>query len=189
MCFPKRVEVNKVLEFNVAQLLKEPTGASREYEIEESVEDLDEDVKPAGPLRGKLIFLHAGRYRILVTGKLEVPLYLTCSRCLETYVELVKLDIEEEFKATVDVETGALLPVEGEVDEANLIDASHTLDMKEVIRQNILVNIPLRPLCSPTCAGLCPYCGHNLNEGPCECKEEVIDPRWAALKKLLKTPN
>ncbi len=174
-----------MLTFNVAQLLKEPTGAFREHEICESVEGLDESFSPAGPLRGKVILLHAGRHNILVTGTFQLPLNLYCSRCLEPVVETIEFEFKEEFKATIDVETGAHLswdPVE--VEESNLIDSSHTLDLTEVIRQYIILNIPMKPLCKPDCAGLCPHCGHNLNLGPCGCQEEEIDPRWAALKAL-----
>ncbi|HDN80203.1 MAG: hypothetical protein DRI61_08575 [Chloroflexi bacterium] len=175
-----------MLAFNVAQLLKEPTGASREYEIEENIEGLDEEIHPAGPLKGKVTFLHAGRYNILVTGTLEVPLHLNCSRCLEAVVKTIRVKLEEEFKATIDVETGASLHWGETVERCNLINSSHILDLTEVIRQNIIVNIPMRVLCKPDCAGLCPYCGHNLNLGPCECKREEIDPRWMPLKKLLE---
>ncbi len=174
-----------MLTFNVAQLLKEPTGAFREYEISESVDGLDESFSPAGPLTGKIILLHAGRHTILVTGSFKIPLNLFCSRCLEPVVEMVEFQIEEEFKATIDVEMGSHLswdPVE--VEESNLIDASHTLDLTEVIRQHIILNIPMKPLCKPDCLGLCPRCGGNLNFGPCGCEEEEIDPRWVALKAL-----
>jgi len=174
-----------VLTFNVAQLLKEPTGAFREHEIDESIEGLDKSFSPAGPLKGKVILLHAGRHNILVTGNFKIPLNLFCSRCLEPMVEIVEFQIEEEFKATMDVETGSHLAWDpAEVEESNLIDSSHILDLTEVIRQHIILNIPMKPLCKPDCLGLCPKCGHNLNYGPCGCKEEEIDPRLAILKTL-----
>lgn len=175
----------KLLSFNVAQLLKEPTGAFREYEINESVEGLDESFSPAGPLVGKVVLLHAGRYNILVTGAFRIPLNLYCGRCLEPIVETIEFQIKEEFKATVDVNTGSHLAWDpAEVEESNLIDSSHVLDLTEVIRQHIILNIPMKSLCRPDCPGLCPKCGHNLNLGPCGCEEEEIDPRWAALKAL-----
>lgn len=175
-----------MLSFNVAQLLKEPTGATREYEIEEDIEGIDrENIHPAGPLKGKLTFLHAGRYNILVTGTLKVPLHLFCTRCLDPVVKEITVELEEEFKATVDVNTGVRLHWGEDVEECNLINEGHILDLTEVVRQNIIVNIPIKVLCKPDCKGLCPHCGHNLNEGPCSCQEEEIDPRWAALQQLI----
>ncbi|HIC96028.1 TPA: DUF177 domain-containing protein, partial [Candidatus Bipolaricaulota bacterium] len=160
-------------------------GSTREYEVSEDITGLDKEIGPAGLLKGKLRFLHAGRYNILVTGALMVPLRLTCSRCLEPTVQMIEIKLEEEFKATVDVNTGVHLHWGEDVEGCNLIDSSHILDLTEVVRQNILVSIPMKILCRPDCAGLCPHCGHNLNEGPCGCEVEEIDPRWAALKELL----
>ena len=61
--------------------------------------------------------------------------------------------------------------------------------MLPVLRDTILLSIPLKPLCREECKGLCPVCGKNLNEGECEHvkkKEEEIDPRWEKLKALLE---
>ena len=61
-----------------------------------------------------------------------------------------------------------------------------TIDLKEDVREAIILAFPLKPLCRPECRGLCPHCGRNLNEEKCECREEKIDPRLAKLKELLK---
>jgi uncharacterized protein len=73
----------------------------------------------------------------------------------------------------------------GEDEEAFSIDRNHIVDLSELIRQTLLVNLPLQPLCRAECAGLCPQCGKNLNEGPCDCPTETVDPRFAALESLL----
>jgi uncharacterized metal-binding protein YceD (DUF177 family) len=59
------------------------------------------------------------------------------------------------------------------------------LDLRQPLREQILLTLPMHPLCRPDCKGLCSTCGHNLNEGPCNCSTEEIDPRLADLKKLL----
>jgi len=77
------------------------------------------------------------------------------------------------------------LPTEG-IEEALLIDEKHMLDLTEVVRQYLILYREQYPLCDEACAGLCPVCGKNLNEGPCGCQDAPQDPRWAALRELLK---
>ncbi len=97
----------------------------------------------------------------------------------------VEFSLEEEFYPSVDIVTGASLPVLPDREQATQIDEHHVLDLTEVTRQNILLAIPPSPVCRTKCAGLCPHCGKNWNEGPCDCKEENIDPRMQVLKQLL----
>ena len=80
---------------------------------------------------------------------------------------------------------GASLPVLPE-DEGNLVDEHHILDLHEVVRQRLLIGQPPHPLCADACQGLCPTCGKNLNDGGCDCAAEDADPRWAALRQLLR---
>jgi uncharacterized protein len=94
--------------------------------------------------------------------------------------------IEEEFTPTIDIVTGAKLPLSGEEEVATRIDAHHILDLTEVIRQDLLLALPMYPVCRSKCKGLCPHCGQNWNEGACECSLEEIDPRLAVLRQLLE---
>ncbi|GAB4565162.1 MAG: DUF177 domain-containing protein [Anaerolineae bacterium] len=170
------------MRYNVAQLLKEPIGAVRHYEEDEDVSRLDPAIVPTSLLRSNLTLLRTDR-GILVTGHLGVLVQMSCSRCLEPVEVRLDVDVEEQFYPTVDVITGRMLPVDEE-DQALWIDAHHILDMTEVVRQDLLLALPLHPLCRDDCAGICPYCGQNLNEGPCDCQANDIDPRWSALLDL-----
>jgi uncharacterized protein len=172
------------MQFNVAQLLKEPTGATRKYEIEESLDDLDPALVIQEPIRGQVKFtkIPSG---VLVTGDLETVLEVNCNRCLEPFDQSVRIELEEEFRASTDVRTGVRLPRAEEADEATFIDEKHIIDLSEVVRQAFLLNLPTTPLCRSDCKGLCPICGLNLNEGQCDCPEETIDPRWDALRAFL----
>jgi hypothetical protein len=58
------------------------------------------------------------------------------------------------------------------------------LDLSQLAREQILLNLPEQVLCREDCKGICPTCGKDLNEGDCKCGEDEIDPRWAALKDL-----
>lgn len=173
------------MQFNVAQLLKQPVGAKRVYEIDEPLGELDPDLVPVAPIRGQIKFVrtHDG---VLVTGQLATVLEVNCNRCLEAFDLPVSIEMEEEFKSRIDLRTGAHLPVTDEEEAATLIDAHHIIDLQEVVRQDLLLALPLNPLCREACKGLCPICGANLNEGPCECEPEDVDPRWSGLSDLLE---
>lgn len=167
------------MHYNVAQLLKEPTGASRHYWLDEDVTGIDPTLALTQRLQGDIVMLRTVK-GILVTGNLITRIEVPCSRCLELVELPLEISLEEEFQPTVDVITGQRLPMEEE-DQALWIDAHHILDLTEVIRQNLLLASPLHPLCRESCAGICPQCGQNLNEGPCECTSTEIDPRWSIL--------
>jgi len=152
------------MRYNVAQLLKGPTGQRRQYELRENIEGLDEEMAPIKPLVGTVTLMRTSQ-GILATGKLRTKLRVDCRRCLEPYDVDIAINLEEEFHPTVLIGDSPVdrVPREDE-DEALLIDAHHTLDL---------------------CAGLCPNCGGNRNLGECKCDQEAIDPRWLALQELL----
>ena len=172
------------LQFNVAQLLKEPIGGARQYEIDTTYES--EGFVVRSPLIGRVKLLNTGR-SILVKGVFQLTVELVCSRCLTPFLQHLDFSVEEEFLPTIPV--GGMAPVvkeEEDVDEDLFIDAHQILHLEETVRQYILLNIPVHPLCRPDCKGLCPICGQNLNEGTCNCREEEVDPRWAVLMDLSK---
>lgn len=177
------------MQYNVAQLLLAPTGTTRHYDVDEPAREvqtlLDGDgVVVRHALQGAITLMHTTD-GILVLGTLTTALELACDRCLEPFEVPVHVELEETFRPSIDIKTGAALPsVQGE-EVATLIDKKHILDLSEVVRQDILLAAPMHPVCRPDCAGLCPQCGQNLNEGQCDCDVEAIDPRWSKLKLLL----
>ncbi len=172
------------MRYNVAQLLKEQSGHTRRYTLHEDIGHLDADITPLSTLDGNIQFIRTAD-GILVVGSLHCSLELTCSRCLEPFTFPLQFTLEEEFRPTIDIVTGAYLPLPADADIATQIDARHTLDLTEVVRQNILLALPLNPICRTACKGLCPICGKNLNEGTCDCAHNEIDPRLQSLKRLL----
>lgn len=169
--------------FNVAQLLKEPIGATRSYEVIVPVAHYDGELSRTEPLEGHVTMLRTNR-GILVEGALSGFVVVECSRCLADVRVPVILRLQEEFQPTVDVVRGVFLLVEEE-DTALLINDQHILDIGEVVRQAALLEIPMQALCRPDCAGLCPTCGKDLNAGPCDCRPADADARWADLSALL----
>jgi uncharacterized protein len=171
-----------MLAHNVASLLKTPLGTARDVEIDEPRPRLGNDVPPIGPVRGSARFMRT-QDSILVRGHLSTTVELECSRCLEPFAMPVEIAFEEEFRPTVNITTG--VPLEPAEDEALRIDEHHILDLTEIVRQYLLTELPLKPVCRPDCAGLCPNCGADLDQGPCACDAEPASGIFAALAPLL----
>lgn len=173
------------MRYNVAQLLKGPTGGQRRYEVMENIEGLDPDLRPLAPLVGSVTLMRTSQ-GILVTGKLRTVIETECRRCLEPAKVKVELELEEEFYPTVAIAESPVDPIsDDDYDEALTIDEHHMLDLGEVIRQGLWLATPMDALCRADCAGLCPRCGGNRNLGECTCEQDEIDPRWAVLQSLI----
>lgn len=179
---PKRVAHG--LQFNVAQLLKEITGATRIYDIDtQAAGELDDAISIVSPITGHVKLLSTGR-DILVTGSLDATIKKVCGRCLADFSTPVSIELEEEFYPTIDISTGGVLPADPEADEANQIDDRHILDLWEIVRQDLLLASDDILYCQPECKGLCPHCGRDRNFNPCTCQDDAFDPRWAGLQAL-----
>jgi len=168
------------MQINVAQLLQESIGSTRKYQVDEVVTgDEGNDHR----LYGECQLLRT-QSSILVKCQLNTDTELICSRCLAAFRQPLAFKFEEEYLPTVDVNTGAPLDMSDEAG-AFTIDEHHILDLKEAVRQYAQLVIPMKPLCRKECSGLCQKCGKNLNEGPCACPTEEMDPRWAKLTQLM----
>lgn len=168
------------MQINVSQLLQEPIGATREYEINADSEIIGDGNKynVRGPCR-----LMKTQRSVLVKCALDAEVELTCNRCLSRFRHPLKIKFEEEYVPTVDIHSGATLPPPEEA-SAFTIDERHNIDLAEAVRQYSLMAVPMKALCDEDCAGLCQKCGQNLNQGKCDCPAEEIDPRWAKLNEL-----
>lgn len=112
---------------------------------------------------------------VLVTGRVEATSAQDCARCLQSFKDDVGLQVCELFVA----------PGHEATDEEDVYRVSGTeIDLEPLLRDALALALPLNPLCQPECKGLCPHCGKDLNEGPCDCREETVDPRWEALSDL-----
>lgn len=174
-------------QWNVAQLLKEPIGATRTYEAIATVLHDEPGINQVGPLTGPVSLLRTNE-GVLVEGTFNGVVTVDCSRCLKPVRQAVTVDLVEEFKPTLDVVRGTYLSTDEE-DAALLIDDHHVLDISEVLRQAVLLAVPMQVLCRPDCAGFCQTCGQDLNEGDCDCSDEEDDPRWDQLSALLEDTN
>ncbi len=170
--------------FNVAQLMKSPVGTALNYDIDEEDVQLDEDLKVIGPIIGH-VRLRRINQGLLADGWVDLTLEFECTRCLKQFEQQMHVLFEERFYPTLDVVTGVALTPPDDGEDAFPIDAHHLIDLTEAVRQHVLLDIPMVTLCKEDCAGLCPQCGKDLNDGPCTCQPE-IDARLSVLQSLLQ---
>ena len=165
---------------NVAQLLKEPVGSTRKYNVDEYIGE-----EGTTHVQGKVTVTHTNR-SVLVQGTMNAHGSTICSRCLEPTEFSVTFTIEDEYFPSIDIVSGLPLPHNPDV---YMLDESHVLDLTETLNQYLAMSMPMKMLCRPDCAGICPSCGQNLNIHICACSEHSTDPRWSKLVSLKKGGN
>jgi len=145
--------------------IRRQAGLTKKVEYNESFDVAE--VELSGPVKIFLKLTNASS-RITVNGHIEAHVLLTCSRCLETYSHHLNFDFFEEFLP----EGSPELIIRKDLDWEDLSRFSYvgdSIDVYEMIRQNILAEIPIKPLCDENCRGLCIVCGINLNNESCFC--------------------
>ena len=162
---------------NVAELLRRP-GSEKQVDTVLTAEELalpgpriapDADVG----VSARLASMTDG---IVVTARLSVPWHDTCRRCLAELDEAIDITVHELYQVLVTTEDA--FPIIGE-----------QIDLTLMVRESILLELPLAPLCRADCAGICPTCGENRNDHPCSCEAVVSDDRWSALDALREQLN
>jgi len=126
----------------------------------------------------------------LAEGKASTRARVPCSRCLEDVV----LELRGEFRALYVPQSGVAVRRDArygldEGDQRVNFYAEQTIDLSEEICNCLLLELPMKPLCKPDCAGLCHKCGENLNEGPCGCPPDAEEDPWAKLRDLIPPPE
>jgi uncharacterized protein len=153
--------------------------------------ELGADVRQISPMaskgRAELVEEHHGKHKVIkdvrVRGQLATTLELPCARCLEP----VQQDVNREFELLYRPR-GA----DAGRDELSVTDAEAEIGyyqgegvlLEDVLREQVLLAVPLKVICREDCKGLCPHCGKNLNQEQCSCSVPAEDPRWAALKDI-----
>lgn len=118
-----------------------------------------------------------------LTGRLNGSVQIDCDRCVEPIMRQFDIDLDLEFVPAEQLESGADLELHSADMKLDTLERGQ-LDLSAIAREQILLDLPHQFFCRPECKGLCEKCGANLNLGSCECSDEEIDPRWAALKDL-----
>ena len=170
---------------NVAPLLKDDVGARADYHL------ADDPLRPGGAIAGlqdigatavdaDIVATHTnpGAY---LEGRANARLEVTCSRCLRTFEAPVHADFAEQYYATIGVVSGE--PLDQAPPDAKTIGSDFRIDLVPLLREELILAMPLAPLHSPECRGLCEVCGRDLNLEP-HTHDEPADVRWAKLEAL-----
>ncbi len=160
------------LRFNFGFFLESPLGTSRTYELAYPKVEVEE--LTLTPLTGSFTAVRTSE-GVYLSGMLNTNLEITCMRCLtETTINL-ELPIDELF----------YYPPSEAPEGESVIHEDGFAHLDTLVRELVVVETPLHPICKPECKGLCDQCGQNLNEQLCDCETDNIDPRMAVLKNLL----
>jgi len=146
-----------------------------------SIEFLDPKLRQAGPLKAEgKVELVLGEIR--AKGHVAVNMEVDCDRCLEPAWCPIDSDFELYYR-----------PVEDGFGDEKAIDPGEAemgfyegdgIELNDVLREYVLLALPMQRLCKEDCKGICPECGQNRNQIQCGCRAERIDDRWAALKRI-----
>lgn len=179
----------------VVELLRKP-GRRRSLEIEVPVDDvapggitvIDARI-PAGAEVEVAVELESMANGIMVTGRVSAPFTAECRRCLGPVAGDLSTEVQELFALErTDTDgrggNGRGGATTAPADEDTFTVSGEHVDLAPLAREALALELPLAPLCSETCAGLCPECGVDLNAGTCDCDRTRVDPRWAALDDL-----
>jgi uncharacterized protein len=133
--------------------------------------------------------LKAARIGELVTieGDVRTAVRLTCGRCLREFVSPLESEFALTYTRELPVSPGTDQPEEREIGAAEIgiiTFRGEEIDLTEGIQEQVILALPLRPLCSETCKGLCARCGADLNEEDCKCSQPAADSPFAALGRI-----
>jgi uncharacterized protein len=153
--------------------------------------DLGVDVRQLAPLkssgRAQLVEEHHGKHAVIedirLQGALSTTLELACARCLDPVVQKVTRDFELLYRpqgADAGSEELSVTAAEAEVGYYQ----GEGLLLEDVLREQVLLAVPIKVICRDDCKGLCPTCGVNRNIESCSCAPPLGDPRWSALKDI-----
>jgi uncharacterized protein len=169
----------------------------RKIEFAESfapgVVDLGEEIEQKGNLKsfGRAELVEETREAgqvvkdIRVVGSFTAEVEVRCARCLEPVSNSLSESFDLLYRPQgIDArgEDASIGPSETEIGYYQ----GEGLHLEEVLKEQILLALPAKQVCSPGCKGLCPHCGCNLNLETCHCAVTIADPRWGALEEIRK---
>ena len=150
--------------------------ASAEIDLESDTAGLNNDIEIRGELTKRIA-------QIDLEGEIAADLEMDCTRCLQPKVEKLKIPYSVSYITAENYTGGKEAELSEDDLQISVYDGSQ-IDVNELVREQILLNLPEQSFCKEDCKGLCQQCGANRNLIDCKCDEKEIDPRWSALKNL-----
>ena len=162
------------LRLNARELLRQP-GLQKAVDVSFPATDVGvDDDRITGDVTVDLLAT-SSIDGVVVVGTITMPWRAPCRRCLAEVVGTARIDVDEVYQDPSDVSVvdGDAFPIEGD-----------QIDLVPAVREAVLLELPDDVLCRDDCAGICPVCGTDRNQGTCDCDTTVRDERWAALADL-----
>ncbi len=152
---PAVIQSRKLLKINIGFLLNAPVGTFRDIHFDELAVHLPDDLELTD-FNGLIRFTRT-QEGLLLTGNFTAFVAAECGRCLETFPQVLNIELTElyHFRNRIVKDSDLLVPEGGFIDLAPLLV------------EYFILEIPINPICTPDCLGLCPECGANLNLEPC----------------------
>jgi uncharacterized protein len=166
---------------DLSQIRQPETDLARRYEPS-AFASTEKDFQVVAPVELHAT-VHKDKARFRLVGTLTTVLQLPCSRCLESF----QLPVDANFDLRY-LPMSENVGAERETEEDDLSEAFYrddVIDLRQLMEEQFYLALPMKPLHSPDCKGLCPNCGTNLNVASCDCQVRWEDPRLAGLKALM----
>lgn len=168
------------LQFKISRLRNGAEGTNETIEFDEKVEFDPNEINAVTNLTGELMLVKLKNEISAMVTDAEITVIFTCNKCLKEFKQTISIpNAEREFyeKKPHDAE---------DITDVYLIDLKNlTIDLTEMMRQEIILHFPFIPVCSESCKGICQSCGADLNKKKCQCKaEEVGNKPFKDLKKI-----
>jgi len=145
--------------------------------------DLGEDVWQVEPLHVSGTAELVGPTDIRLRGSLRTAVEVCCDRCLEPARRRVEMEFDLFYQPIQTIAREEEVEVKREDLDVGFYHGDG-LRLEDAVKEQILLSLPMKTVCRPDCAGLCPRCGQNRNIVPCGCEALPADPRWAVLEKF-----
>lgn len=179
----KKTNTNRQLTFKISKIWGSSEGSTEKHTIDEKVSFDSPEIDPATNLQAELLLIKLKDEISVLLSTISIGLRLTCNRCLSPYIAIIEIPYaERQFLAHQPIK-------QADPFEIFSIDLKYmTIDLTEMVRQEIILHFPFIPVCSESCKGLCQHCGKDLNKGKCSCKEEevTIQKPFQNLKAMMK---
>jgi len=143
-----------------------------------------ESVNAVSPYEASIKIVKMGS-EVFLSGLVKCSVELQCSRCLNSFNYKINSPVDIAFRPASELKEEGCHEIQK--DELDIgFYRNNILDIDDVINEQLALNIPMKPLCTPECKGICPECGLDLNKTQCKCKSRDIDERFKILEKLIK---
>ncbi len=149
-----------------------------------AIEIFDLQLRQSAPMEASgMAELKEALMEIRVAGHVSTRIEAACDRCLEPIAIPVDTDFDLIYRPAAYMPEGDEVEVQERETEVGFYQGEG-LELKDVLREQVLLALPMHRVCREDCRGICPVCGRNRNTAECACHEELVDDRWSGLKNL-----